>query len=66
MLNAFIATNRDEIIRRCRVKVAARSSLAPAASEIDFGVPLFLDQLCDALDQGQTGSAAMSKSARIS
>ena len=63
MLYEFITINRDEIIRRCRAKVALRSSLAPAQSNIDFGIPLFLEQLCDALRQGESGSAAMSKSA---
>jgi len=63
MLSEFIARNRDEIIRRCRTKVAARSSAPPDESTIDFGVPLFLEQLCDALRRGEPGSDAMSKSA---
>jgi signal transduction histidine kinase len=63
VLHEFISANREEIIRRCRVKVAARSSLTPTAAEIDFGVPLFLEQLGDALRLGQSGGAEMSRSA---
>jgi signal transduction histidine kinase len=52
MLHEFIAANRDEIITRCRGKVAARSMPPPTAAEIDHGVPVFLDQLVDALRRG--------------
>ena len=45
----LIAINREEIIRRCRVKVAARSVSPPTDAEIDHGVPVFLDQLTDTL-----------------
>jgi signal transduction histidine kinase len=49
MLKEFIAVNRDEIIRRCRAKVARRSMPPVTPAEIDHGVPLFLDQLVDVL-----------------
>ena len=52
MLHEFIEVNRDEIIRRCRAKVAARSVPPPSDIEIDHGVPVFLDQLRDALRFG--------------
>ena len=52
MLNEFIEINRDEIINRCRAKVATRSLPSPTATEIDHGVPLFLDQLVAALRSG--------------
>jgi hypothetical protein len=48
MLHEFIAVNREEIIRRCRAKVATRSVPPPTDVEIDNGVPVFLDQLIDA------------------
>jgi signal transduction histidine kinase len=54
MLHEFIAVNRDEIIRRCRTKVATRSVPPPTEAEIDHGVPLFLDQLVGALRSGLT------------
>ena len=56
MLHEFIAVNGDEIIRRCRAKVAARSVPPPTEAELDHGVPVFLDQLRNALRFGQTTS----------
>jgi signal transduction histidine kinase len=63
MLHEFIAVNRNEIIRRCRVKVATRSVPPPTEAEIDHGVPVFLDQLRDALRLGQITSPEISTSA---
>jgi signal transduction histidine kinase len=63
MLHEFIALNRDEIIRRCRAKVATRSVPPPTEAEIDHGVPVFLDQLRDALRFGQITSPEISRSA---
>ena len=63
MLHEFIALNRDEIIRRCRAKVATRPTPPPTDAEIDHGVPLFLDQLVDVLRLGESSSAAMSSTA---
>jgi hypothetical protein len=48
MLFEFGEVHRDEIIRRCRAKVATLMPL-PTKAEIDHGVPLFLDQLVNAL-----------------
>ncbi len=56
VLHEFIAINREEIIRRCRAKVAGRSVPPPTEAEIDHGVPVFLDQLTDALRGGLTSS----------
>jgi signal transduction histidine kinase len=63
MLHEFIAVNREEIIRRCRAKVASRSVPPPTEAEIDHGVPVFLDQLVDALRLGMTSSAEIGRSA---
>jgi hypothetical protein len=63
MLHEFIVLNRDELIARCIAKVATRSVPPPTAAEIDHGVPVFLDQLRDALRSGQTTSAEISRSA---
>jgi signal transduction histidine kinase len=52
VLHEFISVNRAEIIRRCRAKVASRSVPPPTAREIDHGVPVFLDQVVDALRLG--------------
>ena len=64
MLHEFIAVNRDEIIRRCRAKVATTSVPPPTDVEIDHGVPVFLDQLIDALRLGLTSSHEIRRSAR--
>lgn len=63
MLHEFISTNRDEIIARCRAKAATRSIPPPSAAEIEHGVPLFLDQLVEALRSGGA-SLDIEKSAR--
>jgi signal transduction histidine kinase len=63
MLYEFIAVNREEIIRRCRANVATRSVPPPTNAEIDHGVPVFLDQLTEALRLGQTTSPEISRSA---
>jgi signal transduction histidine kinase len=65
MLHEFITLNREEIVRRCRAKVAARSIPPPTEAEIDHGVPLFLEQLIDALRLGQLGNAEMSHTALL-
>lgn len=63
MLHEFIAVNREEIIRRCRAKVATRPVPPPTEVEIDHGVPVFLDQLQTALRLGETTSPEISRSA---
>src|SRR5687768_9024757 len=63
MLSEFIAINRAEIIQRCRAKVSARSVPPPTEAEIDHGIPVFLDQLADALRLGLTSSPEICKSA---
>ena len=56
MLHEFITLNRGEIVLRCRAKVATRSVPPPTETEINHGVPLFLDQLVATLRgaQGRT------------
>jgi hypothetical protein len=63
VLHDFITENRDEIITRCRAKVATRSVPPPTNAEIDHGVPVFLDQLRNALRLGETTSPEISRSA---
>ncbi len=62
-LHDFIRKNRDELIRRCREKVAKRSAPLPTEEEIDRGVPLFLDQLCQELRQGPSKTREINTSA---
>jgi signal transduction histidine kinase len=63
VLDEFLAVNRDEIIQRCRAKVAARSVPPSSEAEIDHGVPVFLDQLISALRLGLTSSPEIGRSA---
>jgi signal transduction histidine kinase len=63
VLHEFIATNRDEIIMRCRAKVATRSIPPSTEAEIDHGVPVFLDQLVKALRVGVGSNTEIANSA---
>jgi signal transduction histidine kinase len=65
MLHEFVTSNREEIIHRCREKVAKRSIPPATAAEIDHGVPLFLEQLVDALRLGLPSTAAIGTSAGL-
>ena len=63
MLYEFIALHRDEILRRCRSKVATRSVPPPTVAEMTNGVPRFLDQLTDALRCGELSRPEIGRSA---
>lgn len=63
MLSEFIEIHREEIITRCRAKVASRSIPPPTPTEIEHGVPLFLDQLVDTLRSSGKLTTEISKSA---
>jgi hypothetical protein len=63
MLDAFVAENRDEIIRRCRAKVELRSIPTPTPAELEYGVPRFLDQLVDALQNHSSSGSDIGASA---
>jgi hypothetical protein len=62
-LHEFVALHREEIIRRCRAKVGTRSMPPPTEAEMDYGVPLFLDQLVDALRLGLSSSPQIERTA---
>lgn len=62
-LSEFIEVNRDELIGRCRAKVAQRSSPPATEMELARGVPQFLDQLADELASGASRTAEISRSA---
>lgn len=55
-MHRFLSNNRDELIARCKTKVAQRPRRAATAEQLANGVPMFLDQLIqtlEALDNGQ-------------
>lgn len=49
MLSDFVTAHREEILLRCRARVAARMAPRPTQRELDDGIPLFLDQLAGSL-----------------
>ena len=57
MLHEFLSQNRDLLIERCREKVAKRFEPTEAASTVEHGVPLFLQQLAETLQAELTTSA---------
>jgi hypothetical protein len=57
MLHEFLTENRDQLIGRCRSKVSRRDSPPVTPSELEYGVPLFLDQLVEALRCEQADAA---------
>src|SRR4026208_1019412 len=63
-LHNFIDEHRDELIGRCRAKVTQRSTPPPTEAEINHGVPLFLDQLCEELRHGPSQTHEISVSAQ--
>jgi signal transduction histidine kinase len=63
MLHEFIGRHHDEIVARCRAKVAARAVPQETGAEINPGVSLFLDQLTGALRLGVPSSAEIGQTA---
>ena len=62
-LEDFIGEYRDELIRRCHAKVMARVS-PPDKADSHYGVPLFLNQLCQQLRDGSSESDEIVDSAK--
>jgi signal transduction histidine kinase len=65
MLSDFLKEHRDELVDRCREKVAARTAPRPSERELEHGVPIFLDQLTRALRSEQCASEAMTATAAL-
>jgi hypothetical protein len=53
VLHEFLTSNRQILISRCRENVTRRFASVEAASSIDHGVPLFLQQLVETLRDEQ-------------
>jgi signal transduction histidine kinase len=49
MLDEFLGVNRDEILARVRLRVAERNAPAATETELTHGLPVFFDQLREAL-----------------
>lgn len=62
MLHEFLSSNREELITRCRVKVAKRRAPQATEKELEHGIPIFLTQLTETLRQESLRSDADSVS----
>src|ERR1044071_9722262 len=49
-LSEFVKDHREEIIARCRIRVAGRMAPRPTEAELEHGIPLFLRELEQTLD----------------
>lgn len=49
MLHEVLIARRADLIERCRVKAAARIAPKATPAELQFGIPLFIDQLARTL-----------------
>jgi signal transduction histidine kinase len=66
MLHEFIGANRKEIIRRCSTKASTRSASAHPADRTNIhGVPVFLEQLSEALRVGAASNPQIARSALL-
>jgi signal transduction histidine kinase len=66
-LHQFISAHREDLISRTRTKVASRLAPRSTEDELKNGVPLFLDQLVEALRfaRSRAETAAIGRSARL-
>jgi signal transduction histidine kinase len=62
MLEDFLRRHRGTLIARCRSKVAARRAPRATEHELWYGIPLFLDQLIEALRAAHDGGPPTSAS----
>lgn len=63
-MHKFLSNNRDELIERCKRKVAQRPSRSATTQQLANGIPLFLDQLTRTLRAEDADESA--RSLRIS
>jgi len=66
MLHDFLDENRDDLIERCRAKVARRPAPRPTSTEMEHGIPLFLGQLIETLRIEQRPDASKASASRLS
>lgn len=57
-MRGFLLNNRDELIRRCKDKVALRPARDATREQLSHGIPMFLDQLTRTLEAEHEGDAA--------
>lgn len=54
-MHRFLTTNRDDLIARCKAKVAERPRRAATSGQLRNGIPLFLEQLTSTLEAEEDG-----------
>ena len=59
-MHQFLFDNREELIARCKAKVALRPRRAATAAQLANGIPIFLDQLMRTLKAQENGEVAES------
>lgn len=57
-MHEFLNHNRDELVQRCKAKVAQRPRRAATPEQLKNGVPLFLEQLTKTLQAEKEGHPA--------
>ena len=57
-MHSFLFNNRDELISRCKAKVAQRPNRAATPQQLANGIPLFLEQLTNTLEAEGGGDRA--------
>lgn len=57
-MHNFLLNNRDELIQRCKDKVAQRPTRGATREQLAHGIPMFLDQLTRTLAAEVDGDAA--------
>ncbi len=60
MLHDFLSLHRDQLITRCIAKTAKRSAPSAHDKDLEFGIPLFLDQVIKTLEMEQSASIQQS------
>jgi len=61
MLHEFLTANRDDIIARCVAKVAQRPLHEASTGKLEYGIPVFLDQLIKTLRIEQSSEPELSR-----
>lgn len=57
-MRGFLLNNRDDLIQRCKDKVALRPLRGATPDQLSHGIPMFLDQLTRTLGAENEGNAA--------
>jgi signal transduction histidine kinase len=57
-MHKFLSNHRDDLIARCKAKVAQRPKRAATAKQLANGIPLFLEQLTKTLEAEEQGNVA--------